>query len=39
MREPDEFTRQQSEEAIRLYTAYRYTLDHREQDGRFMSYQ
>lgn len=38
MREPDEFTLQQSEEAIRLYTAYRYTLDHSEQDGRFMPY-
>jgi hypothetical protein len=31
MPEPDEFTLQQSEEAIRLYTAYRYALDHSEQ--------
>jgi len=38
MPEPDQFARQQSEEAIRLYTAYRNTLDHSERDGRFMPY-
>lgn len=38
MPEPDEFTRQQSEEAIRLYTAYRYVLDHSERDRRLMPY-
>jgi hypothetical protein len=38
MPEPDEFTRQQSEEAIRLYIAYRFALDHSERDGRFMPY-
>lgn len=38
MPEPDEFTQQQSEEAIRIYTAYRYELDHCERKGRFMPY-
>ena len=38
MPESDEFIRQQSEEAIRLYTAYRYALDHSELGGRFMPY-
>jgi hypothetical protein len=38
MPEPDEFTRQQSAEAIRLYTAYRHELDHSEICGRFMPY-
>ncbi|MEO8455557.1 MAG: hypothetical protein ABI454_10380 [Sphingomicrobium sp.] len=38
MPEPDQFTRQQSEEAIRLYTVYRYALDHVELGGRFMPY-
>ena len=38
MLEPDEFTRQQSAEAIRFYTAYRDALDQIEQDGRFMPY-
>ena len=38
MPEPDEFTRKQSEHAIRLYTAYRHELDHNEIGGRFMPY-
>lgn len=36
--EPDEFTRKQSEQAVRLYTAYRHELDHSEIGGRFMPY-
>ena len=38
MPEPDEFTRKQSEDAIRLYTAYRHELDHSAIGGRFMPY-
>lgn len=38
MPEPDKLTRQQSEDAIRLYTAYRDALDHTEIGGRFMPY-
>jgi len=38
MSEPDEFSRQQSEEAIRLYIAYRRALDHSEGCRRFMPY-
>jgi hypothetical protein len=38
MHEPDEFTRKESEEAIKLYTAYRHTLDYSEHSDRFMPY-
>ena len=38
MPEPDEFTRRQSEEAIRLYTAYRCALDNSAQGCRFLPY-
>jgi hypothetical protein len=36
MPEPDQFTRKQSEDLIRLYTAYRHELDHSAIGGRFM---
>jgi len=35
---PDEFTQRQSEEAIRLYTAYREAMDSSPLGGRFMPY-
>lgn len=38
MPEPDQFTRKQSEDVIRLYTAYRHELDHSVIGGRFMPY-
>jgi hypothetical protein len=38
MPEPDKFTRKQSEDVIRLYTAYRQEFDHSAISGRFMPY-
>ena len=39
MPEPDQFTRKQSEDVIRLYTAFRQELDHSAIGGRSMPYQ